>query len=126
MDRTVHYSHGFYPEVASWFTARSLPIPSHHSLPTNGFIVPGVAAGFLYLTDSDVSILDCFISNPKTTEVERDEALDSIAHHLIACASLHDTKILICNTTLKAIKDRAVFLGFTDTGTHFALAKELN
>ena len=125
MDKVIHYAHEHYSQIKEWFALRELPVPSHHSLPTNGFIVPGVAAGFIYLTDSDVSILDCFISNPLTTDVDRDEALDSIAKHLIACAELHDTKILICNTVLKAIKDRAVYLGFTDTGMHFSLAKEL-
>ena len=125
MDKVIHYAHEHYSQIKEWFALRELPVPSHHSLPTNGFIVPGVAAGFIYLTDSDVSILDCFISNPLTTDVDRDEALDSIAKHLIACAELHDTKILVCSTDIDAVRKRALQLNFIDTGRHYQLAKEL-
>lgn len=51
-------------EVNSWYRARSLAEVPEKSFPENGFIVRGVAAVFIYLTDSDIALLEGLITNP--------------------------------------------------------------
>jgi hypothetical protein len=126
MDKVKFYTNSDYAEINSWFKAHGMPSPSADLLPSNGFIVPGVAAGFVYLTDSSVSILDSFISNPDSDDDDRSDAIDWIAIHLTNLAMMNGTKLLICNTKIKAVRDRVLTLGFTDTGKHDSFAKELN
>lgn len=125
MDNIEFFSEFHYPELCEWFKARKLPPPTFKQLPVNGFIIPDTAAGFVYLTDSEVAILDCFISNPLSTEVNRDIALDLIVKHLESCACVHGAKILICNSQIKAIEDRALSHGFTSTGHYMSFSKGL-
>jgi hypothetical protein len=69
-------------EVIGWFHSRKIEITSDY-LPKTGFIAPGVAAGFIYRTDANFCIFECFISNPNTTKEERNTALNSIVTHMI-------------------------------------------
>lgn len=100
-------------------------MPNRSLFPVTGFIVEKVAAGFLYITDSSVSIIDCYISNPKADLKSRSNALDAITRALITCAKEYDTKVLKCDTQLEAIKSRAVKHGFKPVGSFDAFAMEL-
>jgi|ERR1700677_797145 len=71
-----------FEEVSSWFHKRNLPI-SIEMLPKHGFIEPGTAAGFIYLTDSNFSIFECFIRNPDKSFEECNLALNTIVTHMI-------------------------------------------
>jgi hypothetical protein len=61
-------------EVTQWYKAHKWPTIDFSALPPTGLIVPGVCAGWLYLTDSPTAILEWVISNPKSTQ--RDEGLN--------------------------------------------------
>lgn len=69
-------------EVMGWFHSRKLDITPDY-LPQIGFIEPGVAAGFIYRTDSNFCIFECFISNPNTSRSEREMALRQIVTDMI-------------------------------------------
>lgn len=126
MGRTQFFTKDHYAELCSWFHARNMPAPALEYLPTNGVIVPGVAAGFVYLTDTPVCILDCFITNPEAPSEERSAALDLITIRLEAFARAHGAKLLICTTKHESLKDRAIELGFNDLGPSFSLGKEID
>jgi hypothetical protein len=65
-------------EVAQWLTKHSFPLPPEHLLPTTGFIVEGIACGFLYCTNSSFGLLEWVFSNPKRSKEERTQAIDLI------------------------------------------------
>lgn len=69
------YEPGDLEEMNRWYAARALALVTAGQLPTVGFIVPGVAAGFLYRTDSSLGFLDGFISNPEAPAHRRAAAL---------------------------------------------------
>jgi hypothetical protein len=69
-------------EVMGWFHSRKIEITPDY-LPETGFIIQGVAAGFIYRTDANFCIFECFISNPNTTKEERNTALSSIVANMI-------------------------------------------
>jgi len=71
-----------YEEINTWFKERKGDsIPEAFLSPT-GFIVPGVAAGFLIKTDCNVCFLEPFISNPKAPKELRELALEGIVEAL--------------------------------------------
>jgi hypothetical protein len=76
------YKKSDYNEVSSWFHERSIEITEAY-LPETGFIVPGVAAGFIYKTDSNFCIFECFIANRNKTYAERETALTKIVSCMI-------------------------------------------
>lgn len=94
--------HDDYKEINEWFYSRKGEYFPLKFLSQTGFIVPGVAVGFLIKTDVNVGILEPFISNPRAPEKERDEALNMILETL-------------CNQA-KSIGYRAVF-GFSTAQT---------
>lgn len=62
-------------EIDSWYRARGLNPLDHALLPKNGFIVPGVCALFLYVTDGAIGFLEGLISNPKELRVVRAQGI---------------------------------------------------
>lgn len=73
-------------EMASWYAAHSNPSPKASSLPAIGFIVPGVAVGFLRRVEGGYGHIDGLISNPSTPSDVRHQAIDAIAHKLLQVA----------------------------------------
>jgi len=69
-------------EVISWFHSRKIDVSPEY-LPPTGFIEPGIACGFLYKTDANFCIFECFISAPNTAGYVRDETLRNIVTEMI-------------------------------------------
>ena len=69
-------------EIIGWFHSRNIEITPEYLSPT-GFIVPSIAAGFVYATDSNFCVFESFISNPNTTADERKIALTAIVSAMI-------------------------------------------
>ena len=76
------YTSEDFNQVRDWYNNRSLA-PIEDLLPQVGFIVPGIAAGFLMQTDTKCCILEPFISNPFAESLDRKDALDLIMGELI-------------------------------------------
>lgn len=100
-----------FEEIRSWFDKRGIPLELE-SLPKVGFIMPGIAAGFLMQTDTTTCILEPFIANPFTLKKSREVALDSIFELLLKEAkSLGFKKVFGFSTHLKMVW-RAQSFGF--------------
>jgi hypothetical protein len=69
-------------EILGWFESRGIPMEPDYLSPT-GFMVPGKAAGFVFSTDSNFVIFECFVGNPEITSEERQEALRQIVPVMI-------------------------------------------
>ena len=66
-------------EVMCWLSKHSFALPPENMLPVKtGFIVEGIACGFLYITNSSLGWLEWVFSNPEKPKEERDQALDLI------------------------------------------------
>lgn len=70
-------------EINSWYEARGLPPMERSLVPSVGYIMPEVGAGFLISTDTSLGILEHFITNPKANAKDRHTAMDMIAGALI-------------------------------------------
>lgn len=112
--------------IASWFVTRGKVPPVSYVYSDVGMIVPDVACGFLYLTNSGMGFLDCFISNPKKEREQRIDALRRIANNLISKASAeYGVKMLVCQTTFPSIESLAKSLKFQEQGKSLVFVKKL-
>lgn len=68
--------------ILSWFKHRGTDLDEAF-LGKVGFIVPGIAAGFIIQTDTKACIFEPFVSNPDTFGPIRDEALNMIMERMI-------------------------------------------
>lgn len=114
-----------FDELGRWYLARWGSVPHKSLFPPIGFIVEGIAAGFLYLTDSSIAIIDGYISNPETDSKTRSDALNAITEALIGFAKNRGIMRLKCATQSEAIKKRAESHGFKCIGTYTTLILEI-
>ncbi len=113
-----------HAEVMRWFKARKgkeAEVPPEY-FPETGFIVEGMAACFLYKTDSAVAYIDMLVSNPDVPVKDSREALDWAVWHCIKEAQQHGFKLLTGTTTLKAVADRAKKHGFDVWENYYQLS----
>lgn len=113
------------PEVAGWYAARALRAPTADMLPDCGVIVQGVAAGWLYGTDSAVCLLDGYITNPAASPEDRNAALDAITGELLAAARGRGFRHVIAYTGTPSIEARAISHGFLAAGSRRMLERGL-
>lgn len=104
-----------YRVIASWYHARELEAPLAEMLPEVGYVVDKKVAGWVTLTDSNMAVIDTFISNPHTTPSSRAHAIEKLTGVLIDSAmALGYTKI-ICLTNVPTLKKEAFKYGLKET-----------
>jgi hypothetical protein len=81
-------------------------------LPATGFVVPDLAMGFLYRTDSGVALIEVLLSNPMASRELRSEALDAVVTAIIDEARAGGFTRLLGYTALPAVVSRARRHGF--------------
>ena len=125
MDEVRHYVGTDFDQVRGWYEKRGISFNDRNVLPGVGFIVDNVAAGFIYMTDSNIAFIEGFIANSDTDEMARDSALDVISECLIAHAIVMGCKYIKCETKIKSIELRAKRFGFKSFGETVSLLKEV-
>jgi hypothetical protein len=65
-------------QVQAWATAHGYGTINEKTLSSIGFIVPGVAAAWLYPTPSGVAYADNLITNPNASMKERHKAVKTL------------------------------------------------
>lgn len=119
------YAPADLPEIARWYAARGLKAPTDDMLSPYGMIVPGVAAGWLYRTDSSFALLDGYISNPAAPREERASALQQITDELLAEAFRNGAARVLAYTAITSIEDLALRSGFVPRGIRAAYERSL-
>ena len=112
-------------EVNAWYAGHGMPALPPAAIPELGFIEPGVAAGFIYETDSGVCLLEGFVTRPGVGPKARHAALNDITENLLGAA--RDLRfghaIAICRDS--AVEKRAERFGFRSLGRFAVYGKEL-
>lgn len=101
-----------YAEVCSWWEKHEWPKFPLSLLPKTGFIVRGVAAGFMYDTDSGVGILEWVVSNPDSDKIKRNEALDLVVKSLLEEGKRMGKTFMFTSSNNKNLIERFVRHGF--------------
>jgi hypothetical protein len=106
------------PELNSWYENRGLPPLDGCVLSTIGLIEPGVAALFLYGTDSSVAMLEGLVTNAQAEPTARNRAINEMIIKLLDQArELGFTKVIGLTQDPGTFK-RVQQLGFRDLGLY--------
>lgn len=115
-----------FETMKEWYKGYGLHVTPNQNVffPKTGYVVEGVAAGFLYMVQIiPVGYLDGYIANSKASKEDRSKALDMITEMLIALAKIKRLKHLKCDTQIDSIVKRAEKFGFTSQGTYTVLSR---
>jgi hypothetical protein len=69
--------------IDGWYALRGLPIPAYENMSDLGFICDGRVAGWLYLTNSNLAMIEGIIADPRTVPGFRKESLQKLIGYLI-------------------------------------------
>jgi len=113
-------------QVNDWHRARGLALVKATQLPRIGFLVPGVAVGFIYQTDSSLVLLDGFVANPALPYGQCSRALDEITGALLRAAVELGPRTAVVITALDPVAAHVKRFGFRpDERAHTVLTKEV-
>lgn len=119
--RVVRATNEHVDEAIAWMVARGQPAPPRDIFSSTGYAVPGVAAWWLYLTDSTLAWTEMLVGNPRISKEKRREGLDLVIAHVIKEARDAGTRLLICNVDRVDLEERAVMHGYKVLGRSFTL-----
>lgn len=95
-------------------------------LPPTGFVVEGLAMGFLYRSDTKMAQIETLVANVYAPVEERDMATDLVVTALIEEARAAGFRTLVGTTKLDAVVKRALKHGFTvDDGPYRLVTRVL-
>jgi hypothetical protein len=113
----ISFTPEHYEEISCWWRDQNWTPVDLKTLPTNGLIIPGVCAGFLYMTDSNLCLLEWVIANPKTDKEIRSEGLDLLIDSLLKKAEELKYSLVFTSVSHPRLMDRYTKLGFQKTDT---------
>lgn len=99
---------------------------SKEQFPSVGFIVDGIAAYFLYQTDSEVCFLENLISNREVDQKIRHIAIEMIIDAILKEAKEHGFKVAYATTNIPSVIVRAIEHGAKADFKQTLLTKNLN
>lgn len=101
-----------YEMIKSWVLQRNVcSILPPEFFPQVGFVSPGLAAGFLYQTDSALGLVEGLFSNPNSNPSDRGLALNKIIEAIIEKAKMLGIKNLFAMSELRSVKKRCLLFG---------------
>lgn len=114
-----------YEMVYNWFFSRGIAPPSRLFLPEIGYLVEGVAAGFLVQTDTSVAVLDYMVSGLGVDPSLKARSIVAIADSLIREAEYLGYEAVKCDTLIDSIANKAIDLGFKEQGSFRTFIKRI-
>lgn len=106
--------------VQKWLTAQNLKT----EVPSNGFIVPGVCAGFLMQNKGTSAVIEGLVTNPLVSSETRHKALDALVTEICnAAADLGYKRIYAWSSNEGTLK-RSLRHGFAMT-SNILIKKDL-
>lgn len=120
----IQYKPEFHQaQIQHWITQWGMDETVVEFLPTTGFIIEGLAAIFIYETNSLVCYIEGFISN-RNIKIS-DAVLNRLGQTAIDAAKEKGFKRMIAITELPVVAERAVGLGFKKQSKQDLLQRKL-
>ena len=114
-----------YPTFCTWTRWYEMtPLPLQF-LPQSGFVVEGVAMGFLYRTDSKMALIENLAANPKLPRDTVTQGLDAVVTAIAEEGRCLGFEVLIGYTNVKAVIERALRHGFTTDDEKFQVVTKV-
>lgn len=112
------------PELQRWLIKHKLAPLLTDDLPRIGFVVDGVAAGFLRVCEGSYGLIDGYITNPAVEGPKRHEALEAITKSILRAARAMDIHRILTFTTDECIISRAKKHGFAQLPHTFLVLED--
>jgi hypothetical protein len=112
-------------EMNRWYDLRGEPGVKIEMLPRLGFLAPGIAAGFLYQTDSALALVEGLVSNPEALLCKRAKALHLILGALTDAAKDFGFKLVIGSSKKTGPVALTLRQGFRKIGSFEMVVKEV-
>lgn len=106
--------------VNKWLRRHGYPIAQLDAIPATGFIVPGVAVGFVRDCETGVGMIDSYASNSLVSSKTRHFALDLITQEILKLPY----KYFITMTADDGLVSRFKRYGLTPMPQYLWMAKE--
>lgn len=106
------YTKHDYPMIASWFKERGKPVPSQDLLSDLGFIADERVAGWIYITNSSLAMIENVISNPNTVPSLRRESTKRLCSTLVESAMVLGFNNIFAISNHPAIEKICKDMGF--------------
>jgi hypothetical protein len=103
------------PQIDEWYAARGRKPPKSSTLSPLGFMADNRVAGWLYLTDSNVALIEGIIADPNTVPSLRRTSLRKLCGFLVDTALMLGYTNIIGMTEHPAIEEICKELGFNPT-----------
>jgi len=102
-----------YEMLCKWLRFYDMELIEAAILPPTGFVVEGLAMGFLYKSDGKLAQIETLVSNGYAPREARDAATDLVVEAIIVEARASGFAVLQGITHLDAVVQRALKHGFT-------------
>ena len=119
------YKYIDYEDIKNWYESHGEKSPPRRFLPKNGYVVDGIAAGFLFRTDADLALVEGFISNKVANAKQKRSAFDMISHSLINRSKELGYDRVVAFSARKSTKRLCLRFGFKYCGEYSCLVKGL-
>ena len=113
-----------YSTLSVWYSGHDLKCPPFVLLSTTGFISKN-AAGFLYLTNSSLAIIDGYITDINCSAESRWASLNLITEALIKLAKELGCTVIKADSKFESIIALGESFGFRETGSYISIKKDL-
>lgn len=110
-------------KVQEWAEGHGVRLDAD-TLPSIGYLANDAAAGWLFLTDSRIGLMESFVTNPKAPLRLRRSSLDEVGAAIIEKAHALGITRLITMTPHRALGSMAIRRGFTYLGPMHVLTLE--
>lgn len=120
-DRVVLATDRHIQDAQEWLVGYGAPRAPLWIFSDSGYVVPGVAAVWLYLTNSGLGFLESIIGNPAISAQERSDGLDAVIARAIEEAQAFGVQTLCVYPQKAHVEDRLLRHGFSVFGRGMSL-----
>lgn len=107
------YEQTDYPLLKQWWEQYGWQPVSIDALPSTGYIINNVCAGFLYKTDSSIAWLEWVVADKSADKELKTASLDMLIQVLIEDAKLSGYKTIFSSIQNESLMNRYLKHGFT-------------
>lgn len=115
LESIVRVKSSHWPLISSWYEERGLKTPIKGNMSDMGFIADGRVAGWLYLTNSNIAMIEGIISDPHTIPSLRKASLAKLTGAMIDMALALGYTTILGITKHPSVKKLAKQYGFKET-----------
>ena len=119
MDIDIRFFHKKdYPTIWGWWRKHDSFAPLEEHLPPTGLVAhkdkEGIAAGFLYKTDSSICVFEFAVCNPEASKEDRDIGLDLIIKKAIEWSKTNNYTLIYTSISIQKYINRLKDNGFIE------------